>query len=146
MVGSFIKLEATEKHWRDGVPRYKYMSYFIIPEETTQIAMLRTGEADIALISRKAVKEVLSAGLNVITKDSSTVIHFSPNMQWTSPVFSDVRFRKALNLAIDKEAIIKNIFAGLAKPVATYPGSSIVAVGGDPTLKPYPYDLRRPGG
>ena len=61
-------------------------------------------------------------------------------MQWTSPVFSDIRFRKALNLAIDKEAIIKQLFAGLAEPVATYPGSNISVVGGDPTLKPYPYD------
>jgi peptide/nickel transport system substrate-binding protein len=26
MVGSFIKLEATDRHWRDGVPRYKYMT------------------------------------------------------------------------------------------------------------------------
>ncbi len=140
MVGSFIKLEATDKHWRDGVPKYKYMTYLIIPEEVTRLAMLRTGEADIARISRDAVKEVLDAGLNVITKETSLVLIFHPNMQWTSPVFSDVRFRKALNLAIDKEAIIKQIFAGLAKPIATYPGSSISAVGGDPTLKPYPYD------
>ena len=70
----------------------------------------------------------------------AAVVVFHPNMQWTSPVFSDIRFRKALNLAIDKEAIIKQLFAGLAKPIATYPGSNISAVGGDPTLKPYPYD------
>ena len=63
-----------------------------------------------------------------------------PNMQWTSPAFSDVRFRKALNLAIDKEAIMKHLFAGMAKPIATYPGSSVTAIGCDPKLKPYPYD------
>jgi peptide/nickel transport system substrate-binding protein len=26
MLGSFIKLEATEKHWRDGIPNYKYLN------------------------------------------------------------------------------------------------------------------------
>ncbi len=140
MVGSFIKLEATEKHWRDGVPRYKYMTYLIIPEEGTRIAMLKTGEADIAMVSRDAVKEASSAGLNVITKGNAGVLVFVPNMQWGSPVFSDIRFRKALNLAIDKESIIKQIFVGMAKPLSTWPGSNISAVGGDPTLKPYPYD------
>ncbi len=140
MVGSFIKLEATERHWRDGTPKYKYMTYFIIPEETTRMAMLKTGEADVSVISREAVKEALAAGLNLITKENSFVVVFHPNMQWASPVFSDIRFRKALNLAIDKEAIIKQLFIGLAKPIATYPGSSISAVGGNLMLKPYPYD------
>ena len=140
MVGSFVKLEATENHWIYGVPRYKYMSYLVIPEESTQIAMLRAGEADIARISRTAVKEALSAGLNVVTKENAAVVQFVPAMQWASPVFSDIRFRKALNLAIDKEAIIEHIFAGLAKPVVFFPGSNISAIGGDPGLRRYPYD------
>ncbi len=139
--GSFVRLEANDgKHWRDGIPKYKYMTYLIIPEENTRLAMLRTGEADIARISRNSVKDALNANLNVITKESGGIVIFHPNMQWTSPAFSDIRFRKALNLAIDKEAIIKNIFAGMANPVAMYPGSDIATFGGDRTLKPYPYD------
>ncbi len=140
MVGSFIKLDATDKHWRDGVPKYKYMTYLVIPEESTRLAMLRTGEADIARISRDSVKDAMNFGLNVMTKESGMTLAFTPGNQWTSPAFSDVRFRKALNLAIDKEAIAKQIFAGLAKPIATWPGSRISAVGGDLTLKPYAYD------
>ncbi len=140
VVGSFIKLEATDQHWRDGIPRYKYMTYMIIPEESTRVAMLRTGEADIARISRNMVKEALNVGLNVTTKESTAVVVLHPNMQWTSPAFSDIRFRKALNLAIDKEAIIKQLFAGMAKPIAGYPGPTIFAVGGDTTLKPYSYN------
>ncbi len=140
MAGSFVKLEATEKHWRDGVPRYKYMTYLVIPEESTRTAMLKTGEADISRISREAVKEASDAGLNIITKDNAASIYFVANMQWTSPVFSDIRFRKALNFAIDRDAVVKHLFSGLAKPIATYPGSCISAMGGDPGLKPYPYN------
>jgi len=68
------------------------MTFLIIPEENTRIAMLRTGEADIARISRIPVKEALSAGMNVITKENAAVVILHPNMQWTSPVFSDIRF------------------------------------------------------
>jgi peptide/nickel transport system substrate-binding protein len=141
VVGSSIKLEATEKHWRDGVPKYKYMTYLVIPEEVTRMSMLRTGEADIARISREGVREALSVGLNVLTKENAFAFQFQPNMQWTSPVFSDIRFRKALNLAIDKEGIIKHLLAGLAKPAAFFPGSHMAAF--EPSLlnlKPYPYD------
>ncbi len=140
MVGSFIKLEATEKHWRDGVPRYKYMTYLIIPEEGTRIAMLRTGEADITRVSRKGVKEARGAGLNIVTKKSGGIVVFYFTQSWTSPIFSDIRFRKALNLAIDRGAIIKRLLEGLADPIAAYPGSKISAVGGDPKLKAHPYD------
>ncbi len=139
-VGSFLKLEATEKHWRDGVPKYKYMTYLHIPEEGTRLAMLKTGDADIAIISREMVKDAQSAGLNVLTKGNGAVLVFVPNMQWATSAFGDVRFRKALNLAIDKEAIIKQIFMGMAQPMSMWPGPNIKTVGGDPNLKPYGYD------
>ncbi len=141
LVGSYIKLESTgKKHWRDGVPKYKYMTYLLIPEESSRIAMLRTGEADIAMVSRESMKEVLGAGLKIIPERGAGVLCFYPDMQWTSPVFSDIRFRKALNLAIDKEAIIKHLLLGQGVPIATLPGNAMVTCGGDPTLKPYPYN------
>ncbi len=139
-VGSFIKLEATDKHWRDGVPKYKYMTYLIIPEESTRLAMLKTGEADISRISRESVKDAVNAGLNIINKEKSGVVAFRPNMQWTSPIFSDIRFRKALNQAIDRETIITQLFSGMSKNIAMYPGTIVSLFGGDTTLKPYPYD------
>jgi len=40
-VGSFIKLEATDKHWRDGVPRFKYMTYLSIPRRAPALPCLR---------------------------------------------------------------------------------------------------------
>ena len=140
MVGSFIKFEATDKHWRDGVPRYKYVTFRIIPEESTQIAMLRTGEANIARISRERVKECLDAGLNTISKKNAAIVMFQFNMQWTSPAFSDIKFRKALNLGVNREEIIKHIFGGMVTPTPAFPGANISGIRGIPVLKPYPYN------
>jgi peptide/nickel transport system substrate-binding protein len=137
--GSFIKLEATDKHWRDGTPRYKYVTFRIIQEDGTRIAMLKTGEADISRIGRESVKDLQNAGLNVISKRNAAIVMFQFNIIWESPAFSDVRFRKAINLAIDREAIIKHIFGNMASPTATYPGANIFGVGGVPNLTPYPY-------
>ena len=138
--GSFIKLEATDRHWLYGVPRYKYVTFLVIPEESTRISMLRTSMADIAPISRERIKETLDAGLKLVSKKEALSVVFVPTMQWASPVFSDIRFRKALNLAIDKEAIIKYIFLGKATPTTSFVGGAMFGCGGDPTLKPYPYN------
>jgi len=55
VLGSYLKLEAMGKpHWRDGMPRYKTVTFRIIPEESTRIAMLETGEVNIADISRES--------------------------------------------------------------------------------------------
>jgi peptide/nickel transport system substrate-binding protein len=141
MLGSYIKLESTgKKHWRDGVPKYKYMTFLIVPDEFTRTSMLKRGEVHIVMASRGSVKELLDAGLQVIPALGAGIACYYPNMQWTSPAFSDIRFRKALNLSIDKEAIIKHLLSGMGKPVATFPGNATTTCGGDPTLKPYPYN------
>ena len=106
------------------------------------MAMLKTGEADITRISRDKIKEALDAGLKVISKKDATAILFKCHMQWGTPAFSDIRFRKALNLAIDRESIIKNILGGMGTLITGFPGNTIFACGGDPHLKPYPYDLQ----
>jgi len=137
--GSEIKLEAAGRHWRDGMPRYPWVTFRLIPEETTRVAMIRTGEADLTHVSRRSATELQKEGFPVISKKDAAVVEFHCNMQWATPAFSDLRFRKALNLAIDKTAIIKHLFMGFAQPIGTYPGPNIEGCGGR-DLEPYAYD------
>ena len=140
-IGSSVQLEAVEQHWRDGVPKYKTITFMLVPEESTRLAQLRTGEADLIAISRERVAEVKAAGYNVFSKLNDQVVVVYMQQQWDPVPTSDKRVRQALNLAIDKEAIMKFVFAGQGVPVAMYPiGSYGVAGGADPTLEPYPYD------
>jgi peptide/nickel transport system substrate-binding protein len=51
--GSSVKLktiEDVEKHWR-VTPEFKEVTFLAVPEEATRVAMLRTGEVDLAPIS-----------------------------------------------------------------------------------------------
>ncbi|HSF33288.1 MAG TPA: ABC transporter substrate-binding protein, partial [Candidatus Tectomicrobia bacterium] len=90
------------------------------------------------------VPEVKAAGFNVFSKLNDQVVAVYMQQQWDPVPIADKRVRQALNLAIDKEALIKFVFAGQGVPVAMYPvGSYGVAGGADPTLKPYPYDPQR---
>ena len=82
-----------------------------------------------------------AAGFNVFSKLNDQVVVIYMQQQWDPVPVADKRVRQALNLAIDKEAIMKFVFGGQGVPVAMYPiGSYGVAGGADPALEPYPSD------
>ena len=141
LAGSSIQLEAVDKHWAEGVPTYKRLTYTVVPEENTRIAMVQTGEADIISASRERVPDLQARGFNVFVKERGSVMGCYFHQQWEGHPVGDRRVRQALNLAINREEIVKFIFAGQAKLMALYPmGSFSVAAGADPELQPYPYD------
>jgi peptide/nickel transport system substrate-binding protein len=143
-IGSAIQLEAVERHWREGVPKFKTVTFMLVPEESTRLAQLRTGETDIVAVSRERVPEVKAAGYNVFSKLNDQVVAVYMQQQWDAVPVADQRVRLALNLALDKEAILQFVFAGQGVPVPMYPvGSYGVAGGADATLQPYPYDPKR---
>ena len=143
-VGASIQIEAVERHWADGVPKFKTLTFLVVPEESTRLAQLRTGEADIIAVSRERVPEVKAAGFNVFSKLNDQVVAVYMQQQWDAVPVADARVRQALNLAIDKEALLKFVFAGQGVPAVMYPiGSYGVAGGADATLQPYPYDPQK---
>jgi peptide/nickel transport system substrate-binding protein len=140
-MGASVQLEAVDNHWRDGVSKYKKVTFMLVPEESTRLAQLRTGEADVIAISRERVPEVKAEGYHVFSKLNDQVVVIYMQQQWDPVPIADKRVRQALNLAIDKDAILQFVFAGQGVPVAMYPiGSYGLAGGADPELKPYPYD------
>jgi peptide/nickel transport system substrate-binding protein len=143
-MGASVQLEAVDRHWRDGVPKFKTITLLIVPEESTRLAQLRTGEADVIALSREKVPEVKAAGFNVFSKLNDQVVAVYMQQQWDPVPVSDTRVRQALNYAIDKEAIMRFVFAGQGVPAVMYPiGSYGVAGGADAALKPYPYDPKK---
>jgi peptide/nickel transport system substrate-binding protein len=147
--GLYIKFEALEQHWR-VVPEFKYLTLRLVPDESTKIAMLKTGELDIAPISPFKVRELQEAGVGAslwaggypvgmawgnmyVPEDNHYVEGYSRTDPW-----ADVRVREAMNIAIDREAIIEAIYKGGATPTTLWcelPGSE--------ELEPYPYDPER---
>src|SRR2546427_6400019 len=100
VIGSHIKLEAVPSHWRVGTPRYQTLTFRIVPEETTRIALLRRGEADIVEVSRDRVKELQGSGVSIVTRRQDAHVDFWWLLPWTNSPIRDKRVREALNIAI----------------------------------------------
>ncbi len=143
--GGPIKLttvQGVEKHWRI-TPYYKNVNFLLAPEEATRVAMLKNGEADLAPISYDSIDGVKASGLHIasIQKEWGPLIRFGgivtndPKRFNENAPWAKKEVRQALNYAVDKDAIAKNIFKGEAVPTGA---SMPLPVWSD--ITPYPYD------
>jgi len=135
-----IRLEAFDGHWR-GKPAFKYVVFRAIPEVATSVAELKTGGVDI-------IRNVNADLLNDIKNHPLTTISTTPILR-VHAIYLDMRSapfdkkaaRQAANYAIDKQAMLQKMMAGLGKQVATVVQPA--AFGFDPSVQPYPYDPKK---
>jgi len=115
--GDRIILERFDEYWGDRIEpikRPKRIVFRFIPEDGARVMALETGEADV--ITFIPVYEI-----DRLQKDPRFIVHELPSMkvvyfgmnEQVKP-FNDVRVRKALNYAVDKESIVKHILGGHA--------------------------------
>ena len=110
--GERIVLERNENYW-GKLPPTKRIIFVIVPEAATRVTMLEAGDVDLIVSPPTTDIPLLESNPNfIVDKHPSTrVIYIGMNTQW-GPL-RDVRVRKALNYAVDKEAIVKTILGGL---------------------------------
>ncbi|MDO8670968.1 MAG: ABC transporter substrate-binding protein [Dehalococcoidia bacterium] len=117
-----MELEAVENHWR-VVPKFKNLTLTHLLEEGTKVAMLKTGELDIAEISPESVAQLKAAGLKILGHYGASqwyvAIFYDLDNPQTSP-FSHVKVRKALSLSIDRKELADKIYSGYAQPSAVF--------------------------
>jgi peptide/nickel transport system substrate-binding protein len=131
--GENIILKANPKYW-GGAPSIGQVTYRFIGKVEDRLSGLKAGKLDlITNLPAKFVKTVPKSA--VVQGLETSVIVLSTENQATK----DLRVRKALNLAIDRQALATNLFGGYAK-VAQGQLVNPKAHGFDAALKPYPYD------
>jgi peptide/nickel transport system substrate-binding protein len=116
-------IEGVENHWR-VTPEFETVTFLLVPEEATRVAMLLAGEVDLAPISYDSVEAVTGAGLKVVSIPGSWVpliwfggvVETQPERYVADQPWADTRVRQALNYAVDREALAETIFHGEAVP------------------------------
>jgi len=132
---------ANPGYWR-GKPRVDEVVFRAIPEDSTRVAGIETGELDVALlIPPEQVDRLRARGLDVrsVNLGQGMVVNLRANV---GGPLANRKVRQALNFAVDKEAIHKQLLRGFGRLL----DGQVVgpdAFGYNPTLKPYPYDPPR---
>lgn len=103
-----------------GLPKFDSLRWVPVAENSTRAMMLRTGEAQfIWPVPAEQVKALEADGKLTIQKTPSVVTRYI-SMNETKKPFNDVRVRKAISLAINRNALIKVAYNGLAVPSTGY--------------------------
>lgn len=136
-----VVMEANLSYFR-GTPPVKTVIFRPIPEASTRIAALLTGEVDlITNVPPNLIPQIEGSGQAFIsTAPSVRVIFLGINTLQGGPM-ADKRVRQALNYAIDVDSLIKTIQEGHGFRTATPLTKD--HFGYNPNLKPYPFDLEK---
>ena len=124
--GSQMVFEAKEDHFATGRPKFKRVTIRLIPEETTRVAQLRTGQVDLADISREGAQALRQANYQVFTKPAGDVLMLYFQLHKPNSRFADPKIREALSLAINRKELNEFLFKGFGDLSSTFAPKSAV--------------------
>jgi peptide/nickel transport system substrate-binding protein len=132
-------LTANAKSWHR--PHVQEIELRAVPDQTARTQGLHAGSIDIALGLAPEDRASVEAEGGRLKATLSPAIEMAAFITATPGPVQDVRVRRALNYAVNKERIIATILGGARNPAAQIANPQ--AIGFNPALKPYPYDPAR---
>ena len=113
---------APQPHWRGETPQFQEVEIRWVREDLTRLAMLLTGEAHIASLSRELQLTAVSRGMkNAVSQVPTNYLSmyfggmyfktgdatFDPSVPWV-----DKRVRQAMNIAINRQEMLDYVLRG----------------------------------
>ena len=124
-LGVWLLWERVEEHWRH-TPEFEEFEILLVPEHATRLSMLLGGEVAMTEIPRDLHPEAVSQGykvwstVNPVTQAfgifgggyGEDTPEFDPDMPSSNPLV-----RQAINKALDRDAIHREVFKGVGEPL-----------------------------
>ncbi len=140
-----VVMDRNRSYWGRGPTGFDRVIWRPVPDDTARVAGLIAGEYDIATnVPISAIDEInAERDRRVVEVPSFRIFQLilSSLDEHPSPLH-DKRVRQAVNYAIDKQSLIRNLFQGRAFALN---GQLLRAsqLGYDSSLKDYPYDVNK---
>jgi peptide/nickel transport system substrate-binding protein len=145
--GSHIILARNENYWDGDKPYLDQLILRLIPDSSSRAAALESGEVqygaqyvvplnDVARLKKNPTLRISTEGWDYNT----SVNYFEFNLR--RPLWQDVRVRRAMAHAIDKDFLVKNVWHGFAVP-ADGPITNKQADFHTTDVPKYPFDLKK---
>jgi len=140
--GASITVEYVADHPIFGRPKIKRITWVIIPDTNALVANMLAGAIDVGVVpfDQLPVFERQAAGRFKVTVAPGLIWeHIDFNLD--HPLLQDVRVRRAIAHAIDRELIVQQLFAGKQQVSHSY--LPPLHPGYTDTVQKYPYDPAR---
>jgi ABC-type transport system substrate-binding protein len=139
--GSVYKLEKNPDHWNADAYPYQTLELRVLADEAASVNALKTGQIDGTVVTPATYQEVKGSGMEVISVEAGMLmIHLTDRLGQVIPALGDVRVRRAMNMVIDKQQVVDQLWDGLATPIWQPFESGSEAYLPD-LEEPYPFDV-----
>jgi peptide/nickel transport system substrate-binding protein len=142
--GEFVELARNPDYFRSGLPKIQRLVFRITPSTTTAVMALERREIDYLpsvpgseLPRLQAMDSLTIARAAAGSGGSFCQEVLIPNL--SRPALSDLRVRRALYLALDRQVIVDRVYFGQGTP-STGPISRKLAWAYSPDVHPYSYN------
>lgn len=118
--GSSLTLEPNPDYYGPA-PRLARIDFKLIPDANAQVAALRAGELDLITLEPASLPGVEGVK-GIVIRQATVPQHYYVAFNQRLPLFQPPAVRRALDLAVNRKAIVEGILRGAADlPVATIP-------------------------
>ncbi len=118
--GETLTLEKNSNYWKAGLPLLEKVVFKTVPDVNSRLTQLRSGEIDV--IASPAWSQLSS-----LESDPSLHVGIYANgmldslaLNQKDPLFQNSKVREAVNLAVDREAIVKAALGGNGEPAGSW--------------------------
>jgi len=138
--GDHIVLQANPAYWKPGIPRVEQVTFRFIPELSTRAAGVRSGELHVIDRVPPDLVQTLKGSPGVRVLDIPAVETQRWHFQLARDPVKDIRVRRAISLAIDRNVIIQDLLLGYGRPVVSPVPPGLI---GHTNLGQKPYDPQK---
>ncbi len=98
-------LRKFDGYWQEGKPLLDEIVWQIIPDESSRVAALRTGEIQLTMFDNPKMLDLLASDSTVTTQEQLTTNYYVLFVNASQPELADQRVRQAVSLAMDREQV-----------------------------------------
>jgi peptide/nickel transport system substrate-binding protein len=135
--GSHFQLKANPDYWGNPKPTIDEIKIVFRNEAVVRASMLQAGEVQLATLLTPEEAKRLPGYMVELTGESVGI-----RMNTEHPLLKDLRVRQAINMSIDRKAMIDTLYGEVAEPLN---GMMVrkTSLGWNPNLKEYPVDVEK---
>ena len=113
-----VTLTANDSYWGDA-PRTRTVKLVEIPDATTQLSSLRTGDVDWILADSSQVSAFQGDDAFQVIESPTNAVQLMA-MRCTNEALSDERVRQAINMAVNKDELIQTVWWGYGQKIGSH--------------------------
>jgi len=138
--GSQLALTKNPQYWQSGKPKVDRIVMRVVGDDNTRVLQLLSGQVDIIdFVPPNQVQQIMSAGQKIQKVDGTATLRYTLNE--TVKPLDEANVRCAMAHAIDRAAIAKNLYFGLATVARSLLPSSTLYYDGN--ADPVTFDLAK---